>query len=421
MERRDVHTATTKKKVSRVYIWQLLTIFSGFIVFGLSENIKGPAIPRIQFDLQLDEAQIGTLLSLNSLGYLLACMFTGLLVKKWGIKAVSTIAFSSMFISGFLIWLSSTYSALIGSTFLLYIANGMLEIGLAVLGARIFVKNAATMMNLSHFFYGASSVVAPLLATGLMSITLFGYTISWGLMYAIVLTLSIIPILPTLFSTFPGDDIKQEERSSWKQLLKDRTMWMIVFILTSGVVSELAVGGWLVNYLEKSYSWSSVAASSMLSTFFIAFSLARLLLGPIIDRIGLTVSIAAAAFISGICTFLAIFGGESLAICFALSGAGIAIIYPTIMALIAKRFPKDSDVVISFVVTMVGFGSVIGNFIIGWISKLVKSMYLRHTVESEATIRGLQAGYSFIGLCALICGILSVWLYIQLKRKNELI
>lgn len=125
---------------NKIYAMQLATIFLGFIVFGISENIKGPAIPRIQFDFNLDEKQLGSLLSLNALGYLIACSFTAVLVRKWGIKAVSIIAFASMIFSGVLIYISHSYPFFSASYFLMYIGNGMLEIGLAILGARIFVK-----------------------------------------------------------------------------------------------------------------------------------------------------------------------------------------------------------------------------------------------------------------------------------------
>lgn len=50
-------TQGNKRKFNKLYAMQLATIFLGFIVFGISENIKGPAIPRIQFDFNLDEKQ----------------------------------------------------------------------------------------------------------------------------------------------------------------------------------------------------------------------------------------------------------------------------------------------------------------------------------------------------------------------------
>lgn len=69
---------STKKQT----VLHLTVIFLGFVIFGLSENIKGPAIPRIQLDFMLSEAQLGTLLSFNALGYLIACSFTAYFVRR---------------------------------------------------------------------------------------------------------------------------------------------------------------------------------------------------------------------------------------------------------------------------------------------------------------------------------------------------
>ncbi|MBD3919288.1 MFS transporter [Paenibacillus sp. PR3] len=403
----------------KLYMMQLATIFIGFIIFGFSENIKGPAIPRIQFDFSLNESQLGTLLSLNALGYLIACSFTAWLTRIWGIKRVTVIAFASMAISGILIYFSKQYTMFSASYFLMYIGNGMLEIGLAILGARIFVRNTGTMMNLSHGFYGLSSTVAPLIATGLMKVTLFGHTLDWRGMYLVMLMLSIVPIVFALLSKFPGDEINHEERTPLRSLLRDPVLWLMVCILTFGVVSELAVGGWLVNFLEKAYDWNTVRASSMLSAFFLCFALARLLLGPLTDRIGFTLSLIIFSGMSALCTFAAILGGETYAFLFAAAGIGIAMIYPTVMAFIAKRYPNGSDTAITFTVTSMGLGSVIGNYVIGGIIELVKKSV--GSDSDKGLLRGLQAGYGFIGLCAALCAVTGVILYMLLRKRREVI
>ncbi|WP_411829303.1 MFS transporter [Paenibacillus kribbensis] len=398
---------------------QLATIFLGFVIFGFSENIKGPAIPRIQFDFMLNESQLGTLLSLNALGYLIACSFTAYLTRVWGIKVVTVTAFAAMAVSGILIFFSHHYFMFSASYFLMYIGNGMLEIGLAILGARIFVKNTGTMMNLSHGFYGLSSTVAPLIATGLMEVTVNGYTLDWRGMYLVMLLLSILPIIFALFSTFPGDDIQHEERVPLKALLMDPVLWFMVLILSFGVVSELAVGGWLVNFLEKAYKWDTVTASGILSAFFLCFALARLLLGPFTDRIGFTLSLIIFSGFSAVCTFAAIVGGERLAFLFAAAGVGIAMIYPTVMAFIARRYPNGSDAAITITVTLMGLGSVIGNYLIGGVIEVVK----RHFGEDSQVglLRGLQAGYGVIGLCAALCAVTGIILYIYLFKRKEII
>ena len=184
------------------YLLLLLVVFGGFLIFGFSENIKGPAIPRMQTDFGLNEGQLGLLLSLNSLGYLLACSFTSALSNKIGIKLTGIIAFVSMAASGVLMYISASYASLSASYFLLYIANGMLEIGLAIMAARIFTKNTGTMMNLSHFFYGLSSTVAPIFAASMMGWQFGGGELGWRGMYLIMLMLSLLPVIPSLFGRF---------------------------------------------------------------------------------------------------------------------------------------------------------------------------------------------------------------------------
>ncbi|RAP76837.1 MFS transporter [Paenibacillus montanisoli] len=398
---------------------QLATIFIGFIIFGFSENIKGPAIPRIQYDFMLSESQLGTLLSLNALGYLLACSFTAYLTRIWGIKLVTMIAFAVMAGSGILMFFSRYYPMFSTSYFLMYIGNGMLEIGLAILGARIFVRNTGTMMNLSHGFYGLSSTVAPLIATGLMEVTVNGHMLDWRGMYLVMLLLSVVPIIFAWFSTFPGDDRKQEERVPIKTLAKDPVIWYMVLILTFGVISELAVGGWLVNFLEKAYSWETVTASGMLSAFFLCFALSRLLLGPLTDQIGFTLSLIIFSGFSAICTVAAILGGERFAFLFAVSGIGISIIYPTVMAFIARRYSNGSDTAITFTVTLMGLGSVIGNYVIGGVIDIVKN--LSGADSPTGLLRGLQAGYGVIALCAALCSVSGLVLFFYLSKRREII
>lgn len=408
-------------KNKKNYYLLLIVVFSGFLVFGFSENIKGPALPRMQAEFALDELEVGLLLSVNSLGYLLACSFTGFLTKKFGIKFSSILAFVTMAISGIFIFLAVNFPTLSVSYFIMYIGNGMLEIALAVLGARIFTKNTGKMMNLAHFFYGLSSMAAPIFATILMKVNLFGAALGWRGTYLIMLSLSLLPIIPSIFSKPPGDEIHEEDKMPIKDYIRDPAAWLLVAILSFGVISELSIGGWLVNFLEKAYKWEATTASSMLSAFFFVFMLSRLFLGPVTDKIGFTKSLIIFSGISGLCSITAIIIGQSGAFLFALAGAGIALIYPTVMAFLAKRYSKDSDTAISFTVTMMGIGSIIGNFSVGAITDLFKSLFTKIYGTEIGLIIGLQAGYIFVGICALLCSAASMILYIFLKKRNEVL
>jgi len=94
-------------------------------------------------------------------------------------------------------------------------------------------------------------------------------------------------------------------------------------------------------------------------------------------------------------------------------------IYPTVMAFIAKRYPKGSDTAITFTVTLMGLGSVIGNYAIGGVIELVKRSF--GADSAIGLLRGSQAGYGVIGLCAAFSAISGIILFVYLKRRQQLI
>src|SRR5690606_24450356 len=154
--------------------------------------------------------------------------------------------------------------------------------------------------------------VAPLAATALMAWEIGDGTLGWRGMYAVLLMLSALPILPALFAKFPNEAPHPEEKAvTWRSIAKDKVAWIVVLMLSLGVIAELAVGGWLVIFLEKVYGWTNISASGMLSAFFFCFMLARLLLGPVTDKLGFVKSIILFSAFSGLCTCAAIIVGET--------------------------------------------------------------------------------------------------------------
>ncbi|MNJ63388.1 hypothetical protein D3C77_592850 [compost metagenome] len=94
-------------------------------------------------------------------------------------------------------------------------------------------------------------------------------------------------------------------------------------------------------------------------------------------------------------------------------------IYPTVMAFIARRYPKGSDTAITFTVTLMGLGSVIGNYLIGGVIEITKGIF---GAESQVGLfRGLQAGYGVIGLCAALSSVAGIILFTYLYKRKEVI
>ncbi|MGN8645230.1 MFS transporter [Gracilibacillus sp. HCP3S3_G5_1] len=403
------------------YYVLLFVIFGGFLIFGISENVKGPALPEMQQELSLTDGTLGVLLAINAFGFFLACTYTSWLIAKIGAKTTSILTFVLMAISGICIYFSTNFSSLVIAYFLLYIGNGMLEISLAIIAARLFTKNTGTMLNLSHFFYGLGSTVAPIVAAQMMGWEIHSTILGWRGMYLIMLSLSLLPIIPVMLSRFPKEvGTDEEDRTSIRKLTKDPIAWLIVFALTMGVTAELGIAAWLVNYLVRVSEWSIADASGMLSVFFFSFMLARLLLGPVTDKFGYALSIIVLSLFAGIFSLIPIFTGDHLAILFAIAGFGIGPIYPTMMALLARKYTKGTDTAITFTVVLIGIGGVVTNLMIGYIIEWVTNLSFGATFAESNKI-GMQAGYGFIAMTAILCGLATWEIYRRLKKEGNVL
>ena len=403
-----------KSKKERInYIILTITIFAGFLIFGFSENIKGPAIPRIQADFSLSEFQIGLLLATNSFAYLLACFYTAGMARKIGLKATLIICLAGMAASGAGICFSSDYPALVTAYFIMYLGNGMLEITLGVMAANIFVKNTGTMMSLSHFFYGLSSAVAPILAASMMEMRFSQQTLGWRYMYLIVLLWSLIPIIPAVLGKI-NKNTDNDAKISYKLFLENKKAWLIILILSLAVTSEMSVGGWLVNFSEKAYLLTEAQSAVVLTGFFICFMLARLLFGPIIDKIGFTKSLLICTAFSGFSIIAGVLIGKAGIGLLIASGFGVAPVYPIVMSMLAKIFKENIDSAMTVTLTIMGIVIVIGNLLVGAIVDASKLLF-------GSIAFSYSVGYVFIGLCSAAAFFVTLNLYRKLKRENELI
>ncbi len=396
-----------------------ITVFSSFLIFGFSENVKGPAVSPIQGEFGVSELQIGILFACNSLGRLAACGYTAALVRKIGVKCALILSLVVMAASGVFIWLAPTFALLTAGFFVLYLGHGMVEIVLGIMAARVFTRNTGTMMNLSHFFYGLSSALAPLLSVGLMSARLGEQALGWRGMYLAVLLFSLVPIIPALFGRLKNG--KQENhRDGVKAFFKNPNTKYIVALLSLAVTGEMAVGGWLVIFVEKSYALTAQESALVLTAFFVCFTLARLLLGPVIDKIGFIKSLLIASGFSGAAILIGVMLGRPGIFLLIAAGFGIAPIYPTVMAVLAKLFAGNIDSAMTATLTIMSVVVVAGSALVGGVVDGAKGLYALLGAGDPMRL-GYAAGYLFIGLCFAAAFFVAVRLYKKLGAAQELI
>jgi len=394
-------------------------LFLAYAFFGFSDSTRGPALPRIQDDLDLSELQLGLLMAVNSIGYLVATSFTARLAKRIGIKTCMIIALFVQACSGVLICFSPNFELLIPSFFVLNIGNGMLDISTGVIAASTFTKRTGTMLNLAHFFYGAGSILSPIVSTSLMAARFGEQLFGWRYMYLIILSFALVPAILAFIGRLKKRDY-DKNKTGYAVILRKPTLWLTVIVLALGATAEMGIIGWLPNFLERTFSFSGDRAALYLTLFFVCITLTRLVTGPLIDKIGFINSLAIATAFAGIMVVLGILLGEPGTVLLVLAGIGIAPVFPTVMAVIAKLFADEIDLAMTAILTTMGVIMIPANFVIGWIINWTREIFTASHGDAGVGM-AFQAGYLFVGICCFGSSLFALILRARQKKLRRIV
>lgn len=182
-----------------------ITYFCMF-TFGLIETFKGTVIPSIRAEFAVDYTHIGQMLFAASLGYLTATFFGGMATERYGLKKVFIFGAIVVIASTGLFMIMPYFYMIAGTYFLLGIGLGCFEVCVNALGAKIFTRNSAMMMNLVHFFFGIGAAIAPKYAGIFIE---RGY--SWRILYLTSIVLSLGFLLFVLLLNFQKHQMEKKE------------------------------------------------------------------------------------------------------------------------------------------------------------------------------------------------------------------
>jgi fucose permease len=238
-------------------------------------------------------------------------------------------------------------------------------------------------------------------------------------MFLIILSLAVFPAIPALIGRLKKQDYNKK-KTGYALILKKRTLWLSVMILTFGVICEVGVGAWLVNFLEKTYAFTGEQAALRLTLYFVCFTLARLLLGPLIDKIGFINSLVISTAFAGVMITVGVLAGEAGTPLLAIAGIGTAPVFPTVMAVLAKLFSDEIDLAITAVTTIMGIILVPANILLGGIINQLR--LLLTDIYGEAGVgMAYSAGFLFVGLCCFTSFTFALILRANQKKSGKLV
>lgn len=366
--------------------------FFAFFIFGLTDNLKGPTLPAMLAELNIDYGAGGNIFFGEYLGFLIATLITGILADRFGLKIVMVIAsvFLAIGVSGYSSF--QTASLLAVSLFIIGLGLGAFELGPNAIIVSLYHEQKGLYLNLMAVLHGLGSTVAPLFASWM-----FGLGILWRDIYRWDLLPIGILLLFALLLRFP----KAEEKAS----LDFRTVPKVAFknhlpffygAMMFYVAAEIGLASWLVAYLQDVRGVSVEASNQALAFFFGMLMLGRLLGGFVVHRLGYLRSILIAVLFSVLSLALGIFTG--LHILIPLTGFFFSIIFPTLTAAVSDVQHENLNTILGMLFAFSGLGGMIGPWVIAWSSNFL----------------GLQTGF----ITTLILTLFTLLFVFILHRRN---
>lgn len=378
---------------------QFLCSYGVFIMNGMLALSIGSLLPFIRDERGLDYAFCGMIVSLHSVGNLVASFVAGMLPIAIG-KKKSILFFNSFFaLSYVLIILGGNKWFLALAFFLTGLARGATSnfCNTAING---LAPGVAWIINGLHAMFSIGAFLFPILLTVLTNVS----ASNW--IYAAYFMLAMGILSWILYFIHPVDDDKVEKKQGVKTsfgFFKEPLFYICILTLFFYLCAEQGVIGWMITYFKDTKllpeSLSQITAS-VLWVMILAGRLLTAWLSTKYKKENLLVIMGI-----GLVMFflLLLFSRSTPLIIFGIMGFGFSMagIYPTTVSftgLIIKKYPMAW----SYILTLASLGSILMPTIIG----------------SIAETAGIYYGMSSIVAVVAIDLIFILVLYRYIKKQN---
>lgn len=336
----------------------LAIAYASFVALGLYDALLGVAWPSIRdtFGVSLDA--LGLILAGGTAGFFLVSFNMGRILSRLGAGRTLLLGHTlrGVGVFGFVVapfWWTVLLAALVGG-----LGGGMVDAGL---NTYVATHHRANQMNWLHANYGIGSTLGPLLGTAMLTAGR-----AWQLSYAVVaaanllLGLSVVATLAR-WQRRPVDVEGAGASLDGLALLRMPVIWAGVFVYFLITGLEVTLGGWTFTLFTEARGIAESVAGQWVSIYWGSFTVARLLMGLMTDRIG-PVLLVRAGMVGGTVGAVLLWWNPTNAVSFGalvLLGASLAPLFPVLIALTPSRLGEErAQHVIGYQISGASLGAV---------------------------------------------------------------
>lgn len=371
----------------------LVLVIAILVGTGMGTALLGSIKVTLARKLQIDEGRIGGLVATFGFTLIPAMLAVGFLSDQFGRQPV-TIGGALLFTASLVLFAqASTYRMVMGAVLLLSAGWAALINVVNPLSLPAFGGTEAYAINLGCFIFGIGSFVTPLGVVFLVRrLELRGTLLLLSVSGLVMAALACVTSFPAVASAQPAQAAVEVAAPGLGALLSDPVMWLCALALFFYMPAEATMAAWATTYVTDK-GMKEGGASALLSGFWLVYTASRLVAALTIPKGSETAVILVLSLVSvAVWAAVVLCRGRRLAATLVIAvGLFFGPIYPTLVAVLLRRFPQSlHGRAIGLFFTLGGLGCTVIPMLIG--------AYARRTSVQRGF---LLAAASAVGLCVI--------------------
>ena len=327
---------TSNKQTNRLTFAAFVVLMVGL---GSSDSLRGIFSTIFQQHFALSATQLGLIVTVSYIGNLVFLLVGGNLSARFAKKRVLQVLMLIWMTALALFALTDSYPVLLVAMALVMGSSTLLNTTMNLITPLLFTAAPGFFVNFLFFTQGIGTSGSQFFLGSMADGFPFWQYTNLGLLVlgAAAFGMLLFCQVPEEPAVAPGALPQAEGR------LTDRLGVVVPFVLVFGFyfIAEHGVMNWLVAYGTTGLEMTQAAASRYLSVFYGGVMLGRLVLSPLVDKLGVIRSMQLFGVISGVLYVAGSLGGAALMPLWAASGFFLSILYPTLVMSIRLYFPAQ--------------------------------------------------------------------------------
>lgn len=349
-------------------VFSLLTM----LILGLVASTIGPIIPWVVEEFAISFGVVGRIFLFNGLGRVLTSVLIGFVGSRLQSRQLITIGIGCMGSACLGIFFFPSFGFLLAGGALWGAGWGFLESGLNSFVSQINPGRSGRALNQLHLFFGVGSLVGP------MTASLIAVNLHWRFVYLLlgVLFATALIGLRREMARFSIPEPNANAAASFS--LNSPLLWLMSSLVFLYVSVEVGIGGWLNTFWSLRFAADQVTASAVLSAFWVALTLGRLLCMGLVMRTHRVLFLRWLFATAGSSLLLLQWvPHQALGVVFVvILGTSLGGVFPTVASISLDHFPDRQVSVAGFLSAAAGTGVMLGPWIAGILWDYVSAAYL---------------------------------------------